>query len=100
MRNIRNGTDSTIKWCFKKGNLEERRLVLLSISLGLLVALFNLCFCFWEYKIANLISVVPFAGWIVFYYVSERKRALKVKTNPKSRLPNTIPMMSDSEKII
>lgn len=74
-----------LKWCFKKGNLEERRLVLLSISLGLLVALFNLCFCFWEYKIANLISVVPFAGWIVFYYVSERKRALKVKTNPTKR---------------
>ena len=75
-----------LKWCFKKGNLEERRLVLLAISLALLVALFNLCFCFWDYKIANLISVVPFAGWIAFYFISERKRALKVKTVATPRM--------------
>lgn len=75
-----------LKWCFHKKNLEERRLVLLSISLALLLALFNLCFCFWDYKVANVISVVPFAGWIIFYFLSERKRALKVKTVPTNRL--------------
>ncbi len=74
-----------LKWCYRHKNLEARRLVLLAISLALLLALFNLCFCFWGYKIANLISTVIFVGWIVFYFISERKRALKVKTNPTNR---------------
>lgn len=75
-----------LKWCFKKGNLEARRLVVLTISLALLLALFNLCFSFLGYQIANIISVVPFAGWMIFYYIAERKRALKVKTVPTPRM--------------
>ena len=74
-----------VKWCFKRGNLEGRRLVLLAISLGLLVALFNLCFSFLGYEFANLLSAIPFVGIIVLYCISERKRALKVKTNPTPR---------------
>ena len=74
-----------IKWCFRKENLEGRRLSLLALSLALLTALFNLCFCFWGHEIANLISLVPFAGLCALYYFAEQKRALKVpmKTTPR-----------------
>ncbi len=74
-----------LKWCFRKGNLEGRRLSLLSLSLALLTALFNVCFCFLGHGLANLISLVPFAGLCAFYFVSEQKRALKVplKSTPR-----------------
>jgi UDP-N-acetylmuramoyl-tripeptide--D-alanyl-D-alanine ligase len=75
-----------LKFCFKKGNLEERRLVLLAISLGLLLALVNLCFCFLGHKGANLVSALPFAGVILLYCIAEHKRALKVKANPTPRM--------------
>lgn len=75
-----------LKWCFRKGNLEGRRLSLLSLALALLLALFNVCFSFAGHAIANLISVVPFAGLCALYYFSEQKRALKVpfKSTPRA----------------
>lgn len=75
-----------LKWCFRKGNLEGRRLSLLSLALALLTALFNICFCFLGHGIANLISLVPFAGLCVLYYFSEQKRALKVPLKSTPRL--------------
>lgn len=67
-----------LRWVFRKGNLEGRRLSLLSLSLALLLALFNVCFSFADHGIANLISLVPFAGLCALYFFSESKRALKV----------------------
>lgn len=75
-----------VKWCFKKGNLEGRRYSLLTLALLLLLALFNLCFCFLGHKAANLISAVPYFGIYALYLISEHKRALKVPLRSTPRV--------------
>ncbi len=79
-------SEALLKWCFKKGNLEGRRLSLLALSLLLLTALVNLCFCFAGYKIANLIALAPYAGIYALYVLSEERRALKVPVKFTARL--------------
>ncbi len=69
-----------LKWYFRRGNIQRKRLSLLALSLALLTALFSVCFCFLPFAWANLISAIPFAGIGVLYLVSEKKFALKVKT--------------------
>ncbi len=75
-----------LKWYFKKGNIQRKRLSLLSLSLALLVALFNVCFSFLGYVWANFISIAPFAGILVLYMWSEKKYALKVRIKPSARV--------------
>ncbi len=74
------------KWYFGKDNIQRKRLSLLSLSLALLTALFNVCFSFLGYVWANFISIAPFVGILVLYLWSERKYALKVKLKPSARL--------------
>ncbi len=64
------------KWYYRKRGILSRRYSLLTLSLFLLVALFDLCFSFAGAKIANLISVIPFLGICALYLFAE-KRALK-----------------------
>ena len=75
-----------LKWYFKKGNIQRKRLSLLSLSLALLVALFNVCFSFLGYVWANFISIAPFAGILVLYIWSEKKYALKVQIKLSARV--------------
>ncbi len=73
------------KWYFSKGNIQRRRLSLLSLALALLAALFNVCFSFLGYLWANLISAVPFFGLFCLYLWSEKKYALKVRPKLSAR---------------
>jgi len=77
---------ATLGWFFRKGNLEGRRVSLLALSLLLLTALFNVCFCFAGHKTANLIALFPYAGVYALYLWSEHKYALKVPAKPTPRL--------------
>lgn len=74
-----------IKWYYRKNNLFSRRVSLLTLALFLLVTLFNVCFCFAGAQIANLISVLPFAG-VCALYVYAQKRALKVPLKRTGRV--------------
>ncbi len=74
------------KWYFKKGNIQRKRLSLLSLSLALLTALFNVCFSFLGYVWANYISIAPFVGILILYLWSEKKYALKVRPKPSARV--------------
>lgn len=74
------------KWYFAKGNIQRKRLSLLSLSLVLLLALFNVCFSFLDYRWANLIAVVPFVGMFALYLWAEKKYALKVPAKITPRL--------------
>lgn len=74
------------KWYFGKGNIQRKRLSLLSLSLALLVALFNVCFSFLGYVWANTVSIVPFVGILVLYLWAEKKYALKVRPKPSARV--------------
>ncbi len=69
-----------LQWYFRKGNIQRKRISLLALSLVLLTALFNLCFCFltpasW----ANLVSAAPVLAVGGIYLYSEKKYALKVR---------------------
>lgn len=75
-----------LKWYCEKRGVQKRRISLLSLSLAVLVALFNVCFCFLGHAAANLISIVPFAAIYLLYCISENKYALKVKTKATPRL--------------
>ena len=77
---------ATLGWFFRKGNLEGRRVSLLALSLLLLTALFNVCFCFAGHKTANLIALFPYACVYSLYLWSEHKYALKVPAKPTPRL--------------
>ena len=48
-----------LKWYFRRGNITRQRAELLTLSLVLLVALFNVCFSFLGYKGANLVALAP-----------------------------------------
>ncbi len=74
------------RWYFGKGNIQRKRLSLLSLSLALLVALFNVCFSFLGYVWANTISIVPFVGILALYLWSEKKYALKVSYKATARV--------------
>ena len=74
------------KWYFGKGNIQRKRLSLLALSLALLTALFNVCFCFLGYVWANTVSIAPFAGVLILYLWSEKKYALKVRPKPSARV--------------
>lgn len=80
------GGKSFLKWYLRKGNIQRRRLSLLTLTLILLTALFQLCFSFLPYRAANLIAVLPFAGLFLLYIFSETKYALKVPVKPTARL--------------
>lgn len=75
-----------LKWYFKRGNITRQRVELLTLSLLLLLALFNVCFSFLGYRGANLTALAPFFFLNMFYYLTEVKYALKVKTNVTPRL--------------
>ncbi len=74
------------KWYFGKGNIQRKRLSLLSLSLALLLALFGVCFSFLGYVWANTVSIAPFVGILVLYLWSEKKYALKVRPKPSARV--------------
>ncbi len=67
-----------LKWYYAKGNMQNRRMGLLSISLLLGIAVFNLCFSFLSAKGANAVAVLPFAGLCLLYVYADKKYALKV----------------------
>ncbi len=73
------------KWYFSKGNIQRKRLSLLSLSLVLLTALFDLCFSFLGHFIACLLSAAPFFGLIILYLWSEKRYALKVRPKRSAR---------------
>lgn len=77
---------SFLKWYFRKGNIQRKRISLLALALFLLTALFAVCFSFVGYPWANLIAVIPWVGLLQLYLYSERKYALKVpmKYTPRS----------------
>ena len=79
-----------LKWYCGKGNIQRKRLSLLSLALVLLIALFNVCFSFAGFKIANLVSILPFVGLFLLYLISEKKYALKVPVNVTPRLKRLI----------
>ena len=69
-----------LKWYFKRGNITRQRVELLSLSLLLLLSLFNVCFSSPGYQGANLTALAPFLFLFFFYYLVQEKHALKVKT--------------------
>ena len=75
-----------VKWYCRRGNMQQKRLALLSLALALLTALFNLCFYFVPMPFPNLIALLPFAGIFVLYLLSEKKYALKVRVRFTPRL--------------
>lgn len=75
-----------LKWYFSKDNISRKRLSLLTLSMVLLTALFNVCFSFADAFLANLISAVPVFFLIVLYLFSEKKYALKVPSKNTARM--------------
>lgn len=75
-----------VKWYCKKNNMLPRRIELLTLSLVLLITLFNLCFSFAGGVYANLISALPFAGVCALYLFAGQKYALKVPLKKTGRL--------------
>lgn len=75
-----------VKWYFAKGNIQRKRISLLTLSLVLLTVLFDVCFAFAGARTANLISTVPFVGLFIVYLLSEKKYALKVSLKKTSRV--------------
>lgn len=73
------------KWYFRYGNMTPGRNALLSLTLLLTVALFNLCFSFTGYVWANVISMIPFVGLSIVYFLSS-KRAVKVPLRCTNRM--------------
>lgn len=73
------------KWYFSKGNIQRKRLSLLTLATLLLTALFCLCFSFLGARLANLISLAPFLGLCLLYLFSEKKYALKVPAKKSAR---------------
>ncbi len=71
-------------WYYRRGNMILSRHALLTLCLLLLTALFNLCFSFFGYRVANLVSLLPFAGMCVMFALSG-KRALKVPLKRTNR---------------
>ncbi len=80
------GGKAFIKWYFKKNNMLPRRIELFTLSLVLLVTLFDLCFSFAGTVYANLISALPFIGMCALYLFSGQKYALKVPVKRTGRL--------------
>lgn len=75
-----------LQWYFRKGNIQRKRISLLALSLVLLTALFDLCFCFLSpVSWANLLSAAPVVAVGALYLVSEKKYALKVPENHTPR---------------
>lgn len=75
-----------LKWYCKKNNMLPRRIDLLTLSLLLLVTLFNLCFSFAGSVYANLISAIPFVGICALYVFASQKYALKVPLKKTGRM--------------
>ena len=75
-----------IKWLFRRGNVQRRRLSLLALSLLLLTALFNVSFSFVPAPWPNVIALAPYAGLYGLYLFSEKHYALKVAVKPTARL--------------
>lgn len=75
-----------LRWYYRSRNIERKKASLLALSIALLTALFCVCFSFLGYGLANLISVLPFAGIIAFYCVAEKKHALKVPLKTTNRI--------------
>ncbi len=74
-----------LRWYCRHGNMLPGRNALLSLTLLLMVALFNLCFSFLGHKWANLISALPFVGLSIFYFFSA-KHAVKVPLRCTNRI--------------
>lgn len=76
------------KWYYRRKNMLSRRFSLLTLSLVLLVILFDLCFSFAGAAIANLVSALPFVGVCALFLYASR-HALKVplrRTGRSARL--------------
>lgn len=67
-----------LRFVYKKGNMQKKRLSLLALSLFLLSSLFCLCFSFLEEPFPAAVSAVPYFGLYGLYLFSEKKYALKV----------------------
>ena len=74
-----------LRFVYRKGNMQRKRLSLLALSLALLSALFSLCFSFLEEPFPAVISAVPYFGLYGLYLFSEKKYALKVPLKPTAR---------------
>ena len=74
-----------LRWYYRGRNIERKKASLLAVAIALLTALFCVCFSFLGYKLANLISVLPFVGVCVLYCYAEGKHALKVPLKPTMR---------------
>ncbi len=75
---------SFLRWYYRRKGYMPGRHALLSLCAFLLCVLFNLCFSFFGYEIANLISLIPFAGACILFFCSGT-RALKVPMKRTSR---------------
>ncbi len=73
------------RWYYRRGNMFARRISLLTLSLVLLTALFDICFSFLGAPLANLISILPLLIVGAMYVLSSR-RALKVPVRGTGRL--------------
>ena len=67
-----------LKWYYRSRNIERKKASLLALAVALLTALFCVCFSFAGYRVANLVSALPFAGICVLYCYAEGRHALKV----------------------
>ena len=74
-----------LKWYYRSRNIERKKASLLALAIALLTALFCVCFSFAGYAVANLVSVAPFFGIALLYYLSGSRHALKVPARPTAR---------------
>lgn len=73
-----------LRWYLKKGNIQRKRISLLTLCLVLLSALFALTFSFLGAAWTNLVSLAPVVGIFLLYLSAEKNYALKV---PARRTP-------------
>lgn len=74
-----------LKWYYRSRNIERKKASILALAVALLTALISVCFSFAGYRIANLVSAVPFFGITLFYYFAESRHALKVPARATAR---------------
>ncbi len=74
-----------LRWYYRGRNIERKKASLHAVAIALLTALFSVCFSFLGYKLANLISILPFVGICVLYCYAEGRHALKVPAKPTAR---------------
>lgn len=76
---------SFLRWYYRPKGYMPGRHALLSLCAFLLCVLFNLCFSFFGYHIANLISLIPFAGTcILFRWAGTRALKVPMKRTPRA----------------